>query len=490
MSTRPLPRRRALAVWIVVLSSLALVFAPRAASAQKKAEAPRVAYYGTGPDLKPAKEAVKRLLPDGVELDQGRFTKELQKGGPLGPEFDKSPRLGKRVEKAIAKSKVEAAVLARTYRKKKDRMVHVLVFVPGSAEPEVDATVKLGKKDSESEWVELNDAVFPVLSKLEPEPEPEPEPVAAKPAKGKAKGSAKSEAKSKKGAAKKPPPEEEEAQEEAEEEEAAAEEEEPEEEAEAVEEDAKPADEDAKPDSDSAAKDFDRNAAFAILGLALGVGGRDFAYNDAVSPALRDYSAGNLFSIGARLELYPLAGSAGFARNIGLAAKLDWALPAKSKGVDGQEFDASYSAFEVGLRYRIPLGRSALGVGAGFGKESFSFSDAGEPYNEIAGVDYSYLRLGVDGRFALGPVALLAGLGYRMVLSGGTVADNFTDTSITGLDARLGVALPLGERFEAFLALRYARYGYGMSPRPEDTNVAGGALDQFFALELGGSMGF
>ena len=54
-----------------------------------------------------------------------------------------------------------------------------------------------------------------------------------------------------------------------------------------------------------------------------------------------------------------------------------------------------------------------------------------------------------------------------------------------GVDARVGLAVPLPLGFEARLIASYARYFYAFSPVPGDRYVAGGALDQLATGHLG-----
>ena len=71
----------------------------------------------------------------------------------------------------------------------------------------------------------------------------------------------------------------------------------------------------------------------------------------------------------------------------------------------------------------------------------------------------------------------MASLGYRGVLSGGATHDRFRAHTLAGVDASLGVALPLGRGFEAELAATYTRYFATFSPEPGDAYIAGGHDD-------------
>jgi hypothetical protein len=144
------------------------------------------------------------------------------------------------------------------------------------------------------------------------------------------------------------------------------------------------------------------------------------------------------------------------------------------------------------LKYRIKLApRAALTIAPSFGFEDFTFVGAGALASQVAAVRYRYIRGGVEGRFPIGPVGVFLGAAYRLVLSGGPVANRFPHSSIGGIDGRLGAAIPLGKSGFEFVALaRYERYFYNMHSKPEDALVAGGAVDQFFGGDLGFSYSF
>ena len=58
--------------------------------------------------------------------------------------------------------------------------------------------------------------------------------------------------------------------------------------------------------------------------------------------------------------------------------------------------------------------------------------------------------------------------------------------TVGGVDATLGIALPFARAFEGRLSATYTRYFYTFHPIPGDAFVAGGALDEFFGITLGG----
>ena len=82
---------------------------------------------------------------------------------------------------------------------------------------------------------------------------------------------------------------------------------------------------------------------------------------------------------------------------------------------------------------------------------------------------------------------MLIALGYDGPLDAGAVHDRFRGATVGGVDATLGLALPFARAFEGRLGATYTRYFYTFHPTPGDAFVAGGALDEFFGITLGGA---
>ncbi len=230
--------------------------------------------------------------------------------------------------------------------------------------------------------------------------------------------------------------------------------------------------------------------------LGLDLGGRQFHYNDRVTDSnLRPYDLpqGLLFpetpGLAASLEVYPLARTEwSYARDIGLSghAGINWAKARLGTSTTSVQ----WHSWEVNLRGRIPLGPRAsstfIGVELGAGELDFGFDAAASTVTaRLPGVDYHYLRIGVDGRIPAGPVAVLLGLAYRPILGAGQLGTDFPHESIAGMDAKVGVALKLLPWMEARIVVNYTRVWASFNPHLGDTYVAGGGLDQFVNADLG-----
>jgi hypothetical protein len=230
--------------------------------------------------------------------------------------------------------------------------------------------------------------------------------------------------------------------------------------------------------------------------LGLDLGGRQFHYNDRVTDSnLRPYDLpqGVLLpetpGLAASVEVYPLARTEwSYARDIGLSGHvgIDWAKARLGTSTTSVQ----WHSWEVNLRGRIPLGPRAsstfIGVELGAGELDFGFDAAASSVTaRLPGVDYHYLRLGVDGRIPAGPVAVLLGLAYRPILGAGQLGTDFPHESIAGMDAKVGVALKLLPWMEARIVVNYTRVWASFNPHLGDTYVAGGGLDQFVNADFG-----
>jgi hypothetical protein len=448
----------AFGVFVAVLSlSNASAAAPKSggdAKARDESDGPpRIAIYVEGGAAKPFRLAIQEHVTGEVEIvDVNRFVLALRKTGrvPLGRSFADAGALGPRMNKLAAELDLDAVILVQSFTAKGGRGVRVLAFVRDTEAPAVNETLELGKKKT-AEAAEATAAAFsPVTQSLleppEPEPEPEPAPEAEK------ESEPESEEKTDE-----PPPEE------------------PEE-----------------PEGESGPST--RASTPFEIGLGARVMARRFTYTDRITP-LRNYSVYTVIAFGAELEAFPFATQQGFLRGLGLAAAYARSLPKKSEieGTAGAEdLDTNYSALDAALKYRFALGeRAALAFLAGFSMEDFAFGGEGVFASEIPEVRYRVLRLGLDLRVPIAGVDFLAGGSYRLTLSGGDVADRFPRSSVGGIDALFGAALPLGESgFELQALLLYHRYFYSMKSEPGDQYIAGGAVDQFFTLELGAVYAF
>ncbi|WP_437815714.1 hypothetical protein [Sorangium sp. So ce1078] len=224
-------------------------------------------------------------------------------------------------------------------------------------------------------------------------------------------------------------------------------------------------------------------------GVDLEIAGRTLSYSDLLSGNLRTYEVLGVPMPSLHAELYPLArGALPVLRDLGIALSYARAIGLDSEGAAGASVSTSWSRLHAGVRgrYRLagPTG-PVLFAGGGLCWTDFDVESTGDPSRDAASVSYVALRLGVDGRFPVGPVALEAGGGYQAPLSMGALASHFREPSAGGVDLRVAVAVPFAPGLDVRAGASYTRFFYDFDSEPGDPYIAGGALDQLFGAHLG-----
>lgn len=232
------------------------------------------------------------------------------------------------------------------------------------------------------------------------------------------------------------------------------------------------------------------------LELALGGRGftRDLRYHQLVSPGVRQHQLALGPALVLNLVVYPLALVtrrpaaniglwAGFEQAVGLTSELapDASFP------NGARFPTSMQELTGGLRYRVPLGASQIGVSISAGQHAFwmvSGDGADRTQLEIPNVVYRYVRASIDARVAVTPdFYLAAGAGYRHVVNGaGQVLSFFPHLTVAGVDADLGAGYRITPTIEARVQGGIRRYFYDMHSIAGDARLAGGAIDQYLSV--------
>jgi hypothetical protein len=191
-------------------------------------------------------------------------------------------------------------------------------------------------------------------------------------------------------------------------------------------------------------------------------------------------------------ELYPMARlSIPVLRGLGIAGGVSHALAVTSKTSTGESVSTTWTRAEGDLRLRFGFGgdeaqgaRVVLVVRGGVLMERFGFSGDPSLLPWLPDVSDLFWRVGADGRFRVGPVALLAGVSYLPAIAGGELPSRFRETSFGGVELHAGIAVPIVRIFELRAEATYTRVFYSFQPTPGDLYVAGGALDQFVRANL------
>lgn len=174
------------------------------------------------------------------------------------------------------------------------------------------------------------------------------------------------------------------------------------------------------------------------------------------------------------------------------------------------DLGTALTAYDVGLRVRLPISKNELGFSAAYGNHTFEIDDGGtvpdpnDPDNDpklVPDVDYSYIRIGTDFAYRMESYMLKADLGLRIVDSAGQEPgqiqneDWFPRSDVGGVDVGLTAGYALSNRFTLLLGLDFRNFFYSMNSREADFGldddldptgegrnpVAGGANDMYFA---------
>ena len=450
----------------LLLAAFAFFFAtvavPGAAHAKDNKS---IVVHVEGPDAEGIREALVSSMPEGLTVvDQGKAKGVLSKGGklPFGKTLDDGKKRGKlfdKLKKAGEAAKVDAFLVAHSRKDKGGTKVHVWLLESDSDLVALDQDVAVKKKDPAGKAVAA--AAASALKQLAPAPEPEPK---AKPSDDSPKTAAKDEASDE--TPKKGDDEKEDDKE-------------------------KGKDKDAdkgEPSAAGARKKHD--PAHSLFEVALGAdfGTRRLSFDLRQTGNIRGYSVSGAPGVFVGGELYPLAGGSGFLRDIGLTLFYAQALGLKSAPAGGDKLATTWSRWDVGVRARIRTGGDGspiVGVGGGYGSETFTIDATGTLAEQSPIVAYKFLRVGLDVRIPVGALAFLGGASFLAPSTAGELGDRFTGTKLSGFDAFLGAAYMISPGIEARLLGRYRHFSYAFSPNPGDRYIAAGASDTLASVMLG-----
>jgi len=220
--------------------------------------------------------------------------------------------------------------------------------------------------------------------------------------------------------------------------------------------------------------------------LAPEVNVRRVTFHDRLTPSLAGYKSGALGLLRVSALVYPAAGrELPFISDVGFYGSYARSLKSRTLTADGTlAFDAQETWWDTGARYRVVLdGEEWAAVSFGYGSLRNDFSGPQLPGILLPAGMLQYWRPGISGRLPLGGIVLGADLGYLLLVRQDAVGQAFPRSSSAGLDLGLRAELLL-RQFSVKLALRYMRFFYSLHPLPYDPYIAGGALDELFAVNL------
>ncbi|MEJ7603575.1 MAG: PEGA domain-containing protein [Kofleriaceae bacterium] len=216
------------------------------------------------------------------------------------------------------------------------------------------------------------------------------------------------------------------------------------------------------------------------LSAAFDIGFRTFQYEGAMTGNLGDDKEFGQVLIGPMVEVWPgtLAGVRAL-RGLSVMARVQFGVNKQPVTVDpddsGPEAPRASAArtfwgsIEASVRHRWVIKDFAtVEPSVGYVREQYQFDT--DESNPTAGMDfklvpdavYNAVRVGVRGSLLLGSVEPYLGIENRIVVSGGTIEDRFTDIgspSATGIRALAGLGIKLGA-IQARVEGSYTRYSW------------------------------
>jgi hypothetical protein len=213
---------------------------------------------------------------------------------------------------------------------------------------------------------------------------------------------------------------------------------------------------------------------------------RRVSFRDRLTPSLAGYKSGARALLRVGLTVYPLGRSELPAvSDVGFFGSISRSLKSNTLTSDGTlAFTTQEISWDAGARYRgVIHGEELFGVSIGYGSLRNDFSGPRLPGILLPSGTVQYWRPGISGRLPLPGIALGAELGYLLLARQDAIGAAFPRSSSAGLDAAVHASVEL-RQFEVRLSGRYTRLFYSLHPLPYDPYIAGGALDELFAVDL------
>ncbi len=220
--------------------------------------------------------------------------------------------------------------------------------------------------------------------------------------------------------------------------------------------------------------------------VSVGSAARRLMYRDRLTPTLADWNSGALAVWGLAVRAYPSTGKLPVVDDIGVYGWYQRSLSSTTLTADQVlEFSTQMVEWEAGLRWRALSsgGVERLALTMGYGNLRQIFGGARLPGYILPAGAIQYWKPGAEGQVAIGPVALGAGAAYLAVVRQDFLSAYFPRGSTGGVEASVRASTELG-KVVLTLSGRYQRFFYSLHPEPYDPYVAGGALDELFAIDL------
>ena len=228
-------------------------------------------------------------------------------------------------------------------------------------------------------------------------------------------------------------------------------------------------------------------AASPSLDASFSVGSamRRLFFKDRLTPTMVGWQSGAMAVWGLSVEAYPNTGRLLALDDVGAYGWYKRSLASTTLTADSTlRFSTQEIAWEAGLRWRaMSEGKERGAITMGYGSLRQDFSEARLPGYLMPAGTIQYWRPGLEGRLFIGRVSLGAGAAYLLVVRQDFLATYFPRASKGGVEGSVRASMDIG-KFGLILSGRYQRFFYSLHPEPYDPYVAGGALDEMFAIDL------
>lgn len=214
---------------------------------------------------------------------------------------------------------------------------------------------------------------------------------------------------------------------------------------------------------------------------------RSFTYNQPLQGQLASYRLSSGPAVGVNLAWFAgqLAGDESPLRNVGVGLSGETAFGIGSAAQDGSRVGTSAYAFDVGAKYRIPFDQHRIVLGAGYGQRNFGIAETDDQVlSMVPDVAYKFISLRAGGRLQVtDQISVNLSGAYLHLLGTGELGSEkfFPRLSGGGVEASAFLGYEVMPKLEVRVGADMQRFFFSMHPEVGDTNVAGGALDQFFA---------
>ena len=230
------------------------------------------------------------------------------------------------------------------------------------------------------------------------------------------------------------------------------------------------------------------------IGGGLELGGRRFRYSNPQTINMRDFDAGGVPVVRVTADVFPLAHMRHkLLSGLNVTGTMGRAAPVNSNTSEGEVVGTGFGDMELGLGWRIPMGRPTLagegwdiGGQVAYGRQFFSFERENPLAVEVPDVDYKFVRLGAgvgstfNGRYRAYGMA-----SYRAVSSTGLLGDRFQSDSASGIGVAGGMSARVRDSVELRITANAVRYGHSFGFEDGAEFAADGASDSFFGLLVG-----